>query len=215
MNYLQLCQKVTDLSGITQLRNQPISTANQVGNLDKIVGFVAKSWMDIQSMHPDWKFLWSESGELSMVAGQQDYPISEEVNVINGGLMIERDGSFSRISAVSFKQFREIYTGSQSGLPSVSTLTPQDNISFYPVPDSNYKYKFDYYSNSKPLTVDDDTPALHSKYQDAIVYLALNYLGAYLKDGDLMSIGKSEYDKQITRMANELLPNVTNHEPLA
>ena len=64
MNYLQLCQRLVQETGIAD--SGPANTAGQVGDYGRITFWVNDAWLKIQSMRANWHWMWG-GGNRSVV----------------------------------------------------------------------------------------------------------------------------------------------------
>ncbi len=74
MDFLALCKRTRELAGIAG--TGPATVVGQVGELGRLVNWVAKSWIDIQNLHKTWNFLITDLS-FQTVASQGDYTLSD------------------------------------------------------------------------------------------------------------------------------------------
>lgn len=211
MTYLQLCQEVVELAAISKVPGLPLSVNGQINDIGRVVKYVNQAWVDIQTLNDDWKFMWAESSVNDMIAGQSEYLMEPDGKSLIADSMVVLNGQSERsASYVGFNEFRSLYgrNPTQEGIPKVCTVTPGNKISFYPIPDSAYQFYYDYYTLPASLSADDDEPSIDARYRMAIAYLALKRFGEYKKNGDLVTIGEAEYQKLLTQISNEYLPEI-------
>jgi hypothetical protein len=210
MNYLQLAQELARKAGVS---GTPSAVEGQVGESLRLVNWVKQAWIDIQSSSRDWSFMWAESTAATTVAGTAQYvlpvncrSVMKETMVLNG----------SYLSYIELAEFRARYRLlSETGVPGVYTVSPdRSKVEVYPVPDAAYSYQFDYYKIPTVLAASTDTPALAAHYHQAIVWLALKYYGEYEQDADVVSVGNAEYNKMLTAICNEFIPDLKVGEAL-
>lgn len=210
MTYLELCVRVREESGVSG--TGPASTINQIGVLAKIVGWVRDADLDIQRFKTDWKFLWRRA-QSALVLGQQSYSAAE--------LALSDLKDLSRfwvndqpMRIVDWDEWVDRYEPqgtsgpNNSGLPQVVTIAPDGSFMFYPVPDSAYSTRTDYFKMPVALNGDSDVSAIPTAYHDCIVQKALIYYGKFEEDQNLIQLASLEYEQKLTELCRDYLPKM-------
>ena len=210
MNYLQLSQELARKAGVS---GQPASVTGQSGEMLRLVNWIAQAWTEIQLSNPRWPFLW-ERTTLPAYAGQSDYELPANARHLDEDEIEFYDASESKwffIDCVPFKDFDRLYRHETTpGRPQVATRTPAGKLRFYPIPDSaSDEIQITYYQNPIQLSANTDTPDIDEAYHQAIVYLALKYYGEYEQDMEVVNVANLEYQRLMSLMANEVLPDIT------
>lgn len=215
MTFLELCQKTLKLANteLSKMAGQPLTVVGQSGDLYRIVESVNDAWLEIQNKNATWPFLWANSGQINLLAGQEYYTPPADCNMptIGTSRVLDNGVAVSTLTLLEFFEFRR-YSLSNRGAnaaPIYYAVAPDNTIGVYPLPDQAYTMTFDYYKAPQAMTADADIPSLDERYHIAIVYLALMKFGEMTGRSDLVQIGDAEYQKQLLRMSNELLPDVT------
>lgn len=196
MNYLSLCQMVSSQSGTVSGDAQPTTTVRQSGRLLKIVGWTSTAWKDLQNLHNDWLWMWSEwTGPVT--AGAPRYtPASwniarfghwitkaETVTIYDTALGPIDEGC---LRFIEWEEYRRRYTrGVQvAGRPREYSISPADEFCFGPIPDKSYTAKGEFQKNAQILgstnDPDNEVPELpDSGLHTVIAWKALILLGQY------------------------------------
>ncbi|MDA3834064.1 MAG: hypothetical protein PF495_11775, partial [Spirochaetales bacterium] len=192
----------------------PSAVECHVGESLRLDIWFKHAWIDIQSSTRDWSFMWAESTAANTVADTAQYALPIDYRSVIADSFVF-NGKY--LPFMDFYEFRKSYKLlSATGLPAVFTVTPNNGkIEFYPIPDAAYSFQYDYFKIPQVMSANTDTPALASHYHQAIVWLALKFYGEYEQDVDIVSVGNSEYSRQMTAICNEFLPDMKLGEALA
>lgn len=226
MNFLQLVQRLAQKAGVA--RNTSITTVvSQTGKALELVNCVNDAWMDIQGRHQDWG--WKRaSASFTTVNGQATYTLSE-AGTTNFGLW-DRDSFRNYLTAsgtaaevfmtyMDYKTWRDIYQfGSNrtaTSQPQFVTIIPSTHgVGLGPVPPSGYTVTADYYTCPTEMSANADIPSLPVHYHMAIVYRAMMLYAPSDAAGEIYEEGEIEFNKLMTRIENDYLPEVELAGPL-
>lgn len=210
MNYLQICKRVHERSGMSG--SGPTSVTNQSPSLMKLVGWVQDADLDIQALKREWKFLWERTPAV-MVIGQNSYT--------SGDFSLDRPKGLDMVKVEGHRMVRMDWDdwvlqieplsssgGIDSGLPTVMTEDPHGNYLFYPTPDQAYNIRFDYFVTPIRLLDDVDVTPIPDEYQDTIVQKALRYYAEFESDMDLYQMSNLNYETKLSILCNEQLPKL-------
>ena len=206
MTFLELCVRVHQQSGLSG--TPPAATANQIGVLAKLVGWVRDADMDIQRSKADWPFLWRRA-QSALVAGQQQYTPLELG--LAGLATISRIRSGNQpVRIVSFDTWLDRYDmqGNGQGMVQVMTVAPDGQWWCYPTPDAAYPLTVDYYRAPVALVADNDVSPIPAAYHECIVQKALMYYARFEEDQTLMQLATMEYEQKLTEMCRDCLPKM-------
>jgi len=96
------------------------------------------------------------------------------------------------------------------------TVTPDMSVGLGQIPDTNgYTIVGDYFKQPTELALDTDIPGIPTRFQMAIVYLAMRYYGEYEQDDYVRQTADMQYNKLYQRMNIAQLPEVVGGGALA
>ncbi len=214
MNYLELCKKVCSEAGISS--TNPTSVKNQVGIINKIVGWVAEADLNIQTEFADWRFLWARSS-FSFVVDREEYTPGD-VGISGSGVIEERQVDAITIDGLPLTQLTwEAYlqdverTGAQDNKsqPKAFAVQPSGSFVFYPIADSTYSAKIDFYQSPLRLTENTDVSVIPVKYHMAIAWQALMYYAAQEGDTEIFAMAEINYNKLYDKLVLGYAPAIS------
>ncbi|MFA6972410.1 MAG: hypothetical protein WC208_13575 [Gallionella sp.] len=222
--YLQLVNLLKDESGS---RAADLTTAiGLTGEGRRFANWINAAWMDIQGKHQDWGWKRTSTSFVT-VNGQATYTPAQ-AGTTNFG-MWSRDSFRNYLTAtgtdaevemeyIDYEAWRNHYQlGSNRtsySQPHDITITPAKSLGLGPVPLVGYTVTGDYFTCPTEMTADADIPALPVHYHMAIVYRALMYYAANEAASEVYNHGKTEFNRLMTRIENDYLPEVTLAGPL-
>ena len=220
MNYLELCQRARQEAGISG--SGPTTVTGQIGQLAKIVDWVATAWTDVQRMRPNWLFMNSEF-TFDTAAATRDYLASDYS--ITDLLLWDYDSFLIYETAVgeSDENFLTYYTYANwrsafrarmndraNERPQLFTILPSNEIRFEPRPDKIYTITGEYKRTAQTLTDDADTPTgLPEDFHMVIVWAALKYYGFHENAPEVLDQAETNFDALLLRLENEQLPEMS------
>jgi hypothetical protein len=184
VNNLQLCIATRKETGIAT--TGPSSVLNQVGLLEKLVGWVAQAWNDIQSMHDGlWTFLRSKI-EKTITGAAREYVLGSGGWAITSFKRFDYDNCYLwdgtqryPLEYVPYVEFVACNSTFTVGRPSKFTLTPDDKVAFNATPDKSYNTELHYWKDAFKLSADEDVPAIRESLQYVIVWKAILLYGGH------------------------------------
>lgn len=224
LTYLQLCQRAAiecDISG-----PGPTTVVGNVGELNRICGWVAAALNDIETAHTDWGWMLKDAS-FQTVAGQAEYTPAQcgitalawefgewvpwrfrnyvtTVGVISE-VMMDSDCTYDSwrtsyaLGATRFVETR----------PLVVAIHPnRENLCLGPFPAALYTVTGQYFRAPQILVADGDIPDMPTQFQMAIVFKAMMRYGAYESAPEVYNNGEMEFKKMMTRMDASRLPQV-------
>lgn len=228
MTFLELCQATRQDCGVSG--TGPSAVTGQVGELKRIVDWVALAWLRIQSLHHDWKFL-RLSASWTSVAGQAIYTTAE--CGITAGTFSRwiphtfrtyltaagTDGEF-HLAQMGYEAWRETWQFNANrnvqSQPWQVAITPDDSVALGPKPLAGYTMTGDYYRAPVRLAAGDDVPALPAKHDPYIIVArACMLYGAHESAPEVYALGKEEYTARIASLRADQLPPPVFGGPLA
>lgn len=191
MNFLQLCQRVTQKCGISGASTLPSTTVAQVGELKRIVDWVNEAWVDIQNLQQGWDWMRSEFS-FNTVANQQPYLPAVATDTVTAAPIaafsnwrLESVRSYETALGVTNEQFmvywpydrfRNFYMYQQQppGRPLIFTVRPRDKaLLLGNTPDGIYTVRGEYQKDATEMAADIDVPSIPTEYHMLIVYGAM------------------------------------------
>lgn len=216
MDFLALCKRTRELAGIAG--TGPVTVVGQVGELGRLVNWVAKSWIDIQNLHKTWNFLITDLS-FQTVASQGDYTLSD----MSASTMRQLDMDSLRCQTVSIADrqfmepwdwtaFRDVYRFNNltEGRPIRFAVDPKNkNLCLAAVPDGIYTITGRYYSKPVELTVDADVPNIPDEYHMLIPYWALSKYAGYEAAPEAKQEAIENMGKLMAALVADQLPGIT------
>lgn len=211
--FLNLAKTVRQESGISG--TGPSSVVGMVGMDKKVVDWTNDAWYDIQSIHPNWKWMWRDDGSINTVNAQRSYDISSfsVQQVSRDSFTIYPSGSptmISPLTIVSYEEFREMVMGrpTQTGQPIVGAIDPAGLLRLDPVPNGVFVVSFEYYVIPSLMSVDSDVPDMPAKFHRLIVELALMKYCNHDESLEMYKDASFNYRKWLQRLESEQLPQM-------
>lgn len=225
LNFLQMVQRLRQESGTSG--SAPTTTVNQIGDIKRLVDWVATAWMDIQNEKTDWFFM-RQPISFNTVAGQQVYSAAQ-CGVASFGNFKFDSFRFYRVSAghpselllnyLLYDDFRNVHLfGSNRDriqLPINFSIDPSKNFVIGPTPDDIYNVNGEGFAMPTELSIDTDRPTMPSQYHMAIVWRALMYYGQFEAAPEAYSHGQNEYTRLMRRLYADQAPMIVQANALA
>lgn len=228
MNFLQLCQRTRQECGVSG--SGPTTVTGQTGQLLKIVDWVAQAWVEIQTMRPNWRFMWKEFS-FNTVAGTRDYSTSD-VSITDldqwdtSSFLIYKTATGTsdqnELPFLEYRDWRPAYrvrmAERANDRPILFTLLPDDDsVRFEPCPDAIYTIDGDYKRTAQVFSASADEPTgLPSKFHMMIVYKAMQHYGFHESAPDVLANGEAWFNEWLPILEREQLPSMRiGAEPVA
>lgn len=224
MTYLQMCSRLRQEVG--GAGTGPTSVTAQVGELKRIVDWVATADMDIQRLHNEWKFM-RGSFTLNAVADDYSYAYGDTVVPITNFrdwrwttfkiyLSSAGVGSEVELPYVDYQVFVDLRVGTQStGQPQVFTVGNAMEILLWPTPNATYVISGEYQKSVSKMTADGDLPAYPGEFSMLAVYKAMMNYGRFTGAAEVYQDGRDQFRTMIRQMRRTQLPKTTAGRPLA
>ncbi len=230
--YLQLCQKLrqeTSDSG-----TGPSAVTGNTGELNRIVGWVADAYTELQQDREDW--LWMrKSFTVPTVAstGSYAYNATSLVDTVSAVAItrfarwyplafkayLQSDGVGSEYPLIwlEWERFRRIYRyGTQTdGQPAHVSVDPTQAFVLGPKPSAVYVVSGDYQIGPQTLAANGDTPEMPSRFHYLIVYEAMSKYGGNRVAPEAMLRAVSEGGRLRAGLERDQLPAITFGQSLA
>lgn len=228
MTYLELVQHGMLLSriGDARLDQQPSSFANATGAFYEMIQWIALADIDIQRHRNSWLFM-RGSADLLLPSGASTLVPSVSDNTIRAVLPAEDCGGRRSIgvykdsvadeSPVALVDYERWYgnrvgrgTQQTSGRPSRYTER-NGTLLFDSIADQNYRITFDFIRKPTRMPLENSESVIPSDHHMAIVYWAIFHYYTVTRNStseDRVKF-KAELDREMNRLYNNHLPNVT------
>jgi len=227
MTFLQLAQRLAQECGVS---NSPTSCQAQVGEMKRLVDWIATAYQEIQELHDDWDWQLNDFS-FTTVAQQQLYTTA---NVITAGdfgswkvdslrayTTGNNYGDEQLLIPVKYEMFRNQYMygtmRSTFARPAAFATDPSTHgLLLGPIPDSTgWTVLGQYYRKPTILSQDSDVPTLPDRYHMAIVYKAMISYGYFEVAPEQLQRGQDAYGKILAQMEIDQIQGITFGQPLA
>lgn len=201
MNFLQLCQRLRQETGIAD--SGPSAVTGQTGDMKRLVDWVNESWVRLQSSRKDWDWLWANT-TVTLLGGSNLVACPTAVDEI---VEITYDGNALR--HISYSDFREGYRTVGPGTPSVFAIRPDNKLIFNAQPDSSITLNVEYYAKPAYMSLGTDAPAMPERYHMLIVWMALIEYGLFDEAPELSQKGRVNYEQIFAELELDQTPEVS------
>jgi hypothetical protein len=229
--FIQLCQRLRREAGISG--TGPTSVVGNVNNeYQRVVEWINKAYVDVQLLHDDWRFMWSEFS-FNTTAADGEYTEAQALATLTPTLGVGRfdNDSFryyltsNGVAGEQFMRFREYPTfrdiwlfGSNrtaQGQPEEFTQAPNRNILLAQIPNAIYTITGSFYRRPVEMAADGDTPLFPAEYHEILVWWALiNYAG-FEESNAIYTHAQNMVNQRIGQMRNRERPRIVFGGPLA
>jgi len=174
--YLEICQSVRAQAGIAG--SGPSNVQNQVGIYANVVRWVDEAYNEIQTLHPNWNFLYSQR-TLTFPSGFNSYPVllSEGLREIANDSYVWQFqlGRKTRLEYLPWHIYKNAdrFLEDETGSPEVITADPSGNLVIWPTPDEDYQITFEGFIVPDVMDISSDIPIIPAQYHDLIKLKAL------------------------------------------
>lgn len=227
MNFLQLVQALHYEAGLQG--TVPATVVSPTGMTAKLVRWINTAYADIQNEHETWLFR-QEDFSFSTIVGVQDYtPAGVGITDLQSwkiGYNPVRASGIRLYSSVADEQdllfaswqlFRDNYNygsyRSQSGRPTVFTVSPDKTLKLWPIPDAIYTVNGEYIITADEMSANADEPIIPES-QMVIVWRALMLYAAYEGASDVYAHARAEHRKALGKLSVSQLPKMGFGAPL-
>jgi hypothetical protein len=224
MTFLQQCARVRQECNGNG--TGPTAVTNQVGELKRIVDWVATACEDVQRKHNEWKFM-RGTFTLLTVASDDTYTYGDTVVPIT----LFRDwrkttfkiyltaagiGSQTELPFIDYQDFLDLKIGNQnSSMPQCFSIGNAMEILLWPAPADVYTITGEYQKAVTTMAANADVPPYPDEYHMLAVYRAMMKYGRYTGAPEVYQEGKTEYNSMLKEMRRTQLPSTNYGHPLA
>ena len=211
-NYLALCQKFQEKSGITG--SEIASVLNQTGMNKRIIGWIADAEENVRNLWQDWKF---NEGEkvITTIIGTDEYTlaalgITDHVSWDKDRFYINPEtDSYRKLNYVTYQEWLD--SGDRLGVkvneePNKIVIKPNNSLVLIGVPDDAYTIWARYFLISTRLAANADTSPIPTEYELVIIHRAKMYYAEYYENPDLYSTADKDYLAELVKLEAAQLP---------
>lgn len=203
MTYLELVQYLHRETGTGG--PQPSTVIGQVGEAARLVYWIQRAELEIQNVHNDWDFLWSQT-TFDTAIGTSDYAFPANAKTIDEDTIFV-DSLGIQLGCVDYLAVKDDPRDLSQGVPYRVILLPSDTFRVEAVPDAIYTVRFDYFVQPTEMIVDDATlPTIPERYHLAIVGKAMTMYAMYENAPEIMQSGTQMFGEWFEAMQSNHLP---------
>jgi hypothetical protein len=209
MNFLQLCQRLRQETGIAD--SGPSQVTGQTGDMKRLVDWIQESWLRIQSSRNDWGWMWTADSQV-LGAGNSTLTLPDTVErVIPGTLTI---GNHELVE-IDYRDYRRLYRELSRGRPCQYAVRPDGVVAFSAQADQDYTVAYEAYKTPAYFTEGIEVPGMPPRFHMLIVWGALMEYAIYDEAGELYQKGRSNYDTLFAELSLDQEPRMEFAGPLA
>lgn len=206
MNFLELCQRVRQDSGIS---GDIASVVNQQGILLKLVTWVQQAEYDIVTSRKDWNFMRGKASG-SLVVGKVEY-LPGELGMQPFAMLSKVYVDRQPLEKLDFEYLDDWHLkngGAPDGTPTAFAETPDGTILFNHKPTQAVAFDIRYYKSATRLTVNTSVSPIPAEHEEVIVQSALMGYARHEQDDKMLADYKDEFTIHFKRLCNRQLPNL-------
>lgn len=222
LTYLQLVQRLA--LDVSETAPSLTTTVGLTGRLLRCANAIAWSWVEIQNLHKDWKFLRTATS-FTTDTSKTSYTTAE-ANVATdtfGRWLLDTfrvyptaagSGAEVPLSPISYDGWRDTYNiGAMRSVrtqPSRIGVVPSTNaLVLGPIAATGYTVLGDFYRNAQLLAADGDYPILPIQHDPLIImFYAMKKYSTYLGAPELYQMGSDEFTTRYDDLKSEQLPKI-------
>jgi len=206
MTFLELCKATRQECGI-QGQNIPPTVTGQSGLVKRIVEWVRDADLFIQTMHPDWAFLWAEFRKDTIINSAaltkpDDFGVWDRTAfAIDQGTVNGRPLTYT-----SYKEWRKNHNLKTNSEPTTITILPNNNLMLAHPANAIYEIYGEYWKAPVLLSADDQLPLYPIRFHRAIITKAKMWFFEDFESIDQWKQAKDEFDFWINELESFALP---------
>lgn len=208
--FLQLVEELHTEAGASGIA--PTAVTSQRGEAKRLVGWIRRSDLLIQTKWLNWKFLRASvqysqatTALLSAYAAPAGWGFWDEdtFQVLYPGQTIPQN-----LLVVEYEDVKaEIIDNARSGPPERVVLMPSGSLRIDPLPDAIYTITADYFIKPVALAANADISAIPEQYHSAIIGRALMFYGNFENAPEQKTQGAELYSDFLQQLETHQLPN--------
>ena len=197
MNALELAQLLRQECGIAGA-GTPTAFTGQTGEAKRVVDWVTQADLFVQSLEVNWKFLWKEFQQ-STIVGDPDISKPNDFDEWDPDSFYLDYTADDWVKLKVFTDYREWRTKWRQGTktneqPTRLVIRPDDDLILDWPPDKVYSLTGDYYRKPVALAVDADEPPYPSRYHRIIIAKGKEYYGIHEDAPEYVQEGIKEWN---------------------
>lgn len=226
--FLEFTQRVSSECGVPG--SGPTALSGATGQAQLLFQWVAQAYTELQTKHPDWRFMIVRPGvSFATVASQVEYTPTQagiasgivgdwRVNTFRRYHTATGVSSEVRMTYTDYDTWRDGYYFSTLRTtevdPVVFTVSPEKNL-LLQCPLAGYTITGEYYRAPEVFDADGDVSIVPVELNMAIVYQAMMYYGHYESAPEVFNRGEVGYNKLMKRFEKKWLPTIRGAGSLA
>lgn len=168
MTFLELCQRLRQEVGAAG--TGPAAVTGQHGEYQRLIGWIAQAWLELQLERRQWRFAWAEA-EIELDPAFRDFSPPADLGHWEAATLRVGD---QRLSALDWPTFRDRYRAdSGHERPTAITQLPDGTLRLDTTPPDAGPLTFEYYRSPQVLAANGDTPRMPEHFHMLIVYRAM------------------------------------------
>lgn len=209
MTYLELVQALWRETGTGG--PEPQSILNQVGEAKRLVEWVKKADIHIQTLYRDWNFLWAQ-GSFDTVDGQRIYGLAPDMSHVDRDAWYITSDQYP--TGLAFDEYLDIKDESldtvTTAKPYQVTMLPDRTVRLTPIPDATiHTIGYDYWTAPVELTENDAAVSvIPEEFHRAILGKAIMYYAEYEAAPEQMEHGGRMFAHHMENLIARELPGM-------
>lgn len=197
MNFLQLCQRLRQETGISD--SGPSNVTSQTGDMKRLVDWVQDSWMRIQTLHRDWQFMWFEDS-LTDTGSEVARPdaVGEFIYLSIGGRILQKVHHLDLALSDTVTSYAEL---------------PNKRIRFNKALDGAV-VNYEAYRKPRYFQEGIEAPSMPERFHMIIVWRALLDYAIFDEAPELTQKGRLHYEQLLAELNQDQLPEFQVTGPL-
>ena len=222
---LLLCQAVARESGTISGVN-PAAVTDQSGRLLKIVEWTAQSWVKIQNLHADWRWMVKEFSDTTTAGAGKYTAASWSLTDLRDWLRDDKVTYYyphtiyltatgvsdeGALREISWQSWRTTYgRGSQTNnKPTEYAISPAGEFCLGAIPDDTYTVSGEYKQAAVRMTANGDIPDLPDAFHELIVWGSIMLLAEFDEAVEKRAAAAIKYDELLEDLERDQLPVIT------
>ena len=191
---------------------EPSAVTDQLGEANRLVGWVAQADYAIQNKWINWKFL-REAFTVGNVTAQGVATLAKPATLKTWDIETFRiiypgQTEENPLDVVEYENVKRQVRDTTEGAPYRVIIMPDNSLHFESVPDGIYTILADYYKKPIKLVANTDISLIPEEYHDtAILGRAMMFYANFENAPEIKMQGQELYAEALVEMENHQLPN--------
>lgn len=207
---LELAQVVKEECGVS---GETMGSAeNQIGRYADIVRWTADAAYEIENLHGDWDFLWTEWDDVT-IADVATYTPPTDIGLWDREAFVLQHSTVNHRSLpiIDYRELRKLTRGlTTSNKPSRVAILPNRSLQLYPTPDEVYTIDGVYWRKPTKMVLNTDTSAIPEEFEWTIVARAKMKYGEEQGAMVILANSEAEYSEWLDKLERSQLPSKHN-----